>query len=325
MNRKGLIGALAIFFQSIACNAQPGPHDMAARTELNAIETLTLSDRQFLTGDASGRPTTIAGELRIAAGTGRLPVVILQHGSGGMGANIEMWAREFNAMGISTFALDGFTGRGLTVVYTNQALLGRLNFIVDVYRALNVLAKHPRVDPQRIALMGFSRGGQAALYASLTRFHKMWNSSGIEIAAYIALYPDCMTTYISDTDVADRPIRIFAGAQDDFAPAASCKRYVERLKAVERDVRLTEYPSAPHAFDNPQGSVPAAVLVGGQTVRHCVIREEPQGVLINTQTQQPFTYKDACVELDPHTGYDATATAAAIMSVKEFLKSMFKL
>ncbi len=94
---------------------------------------------------------------------------------------------------------------------------------------------------------------------------------------------------------------------------------------MERDVRLTEYPSAPHAFDNPQGSVPAAVLVGGQTVRHCVIREEPQGVLINTQTQQPFTYKDACVELDPHTGYDATATASAIMSVKEFLKSMFKL
>jgi hypothetical protein len=28
-----------------------------------------------------------------------------------MGPNIEYWAREFNVMGISTFALDGFTGR----------------------------------------------------------------------------------------------------------------------------------------------------------------------------------------------------------------------
>jgi hypothetical protein len=70
-------------------------------------------------------------------------------------------------MGISTFVIDGFSGRGLTAVGPNQALLGRLNFILDIYRALDILAKHPRVDPERIALMGFSRGGQAALYASL--------------------------------------------------------------------------------------------------------------------------------------------------------------
>ena len=109
-------------------------------------------------------------------------MVVLMHGSGGMGTNIEMWARTFNAMGVSTFALDGFTGRGLTQTSTNQALLGRLNFILDIYRGLDVLAKHPRVDPQRIVLMGFSRGGQAALYASLKRFHQLWNKSGIEFA-----------------------------------------------------------------------------------------------------------------------------------------------
>ena len=81
--------------------------------------------------------------------------------------------------------VDGFTGRGLTQVSTDQALLGRLNFILDIYRGLDALAKHPRVDPQRVALMGFSRGGQAALYASLKRFHKTWNKSGIEFAAYL--------------------------------------------------------------------------------------------------------------------------------------------
>jgi hypothetical protein len=35
-------------------------------------------------------------------------VVVLQHGSGGMGANIEMWSRELSAIGVSTLALDGF-------------------------------------------------------------------------------------------------------------------------------------------------------------------------------------------------------------------------
>jgi hypothetical protein len=55
-----------------------------------------------------------------------------------MNPNVEMWARELNAMGVSTFALDGFTGRGLTEVNTDQALLGRLNFVLDIYRALDV-------------------------------------------------------------------------------------------------------------------------------------------------------------------------------------------
>jgi predicted dienelactone hydrolase len=148
-----LAGGLAFSFASLAA-AETIMQGMAARTELHSIDTLTLSDAQFLTGDLNGKATTITGELRIA-NAGRLPVVLLQHGSGGMAANTEMWTREFNALGISTFALDGFTGRGLTSVGTNQALLGRLNFILDIYRALDLLAKHPRVDSQRIALMGF--------------------------------------------------------------------------------------------------------------------------------------------------------------------------
>src|ERR1043166_7499535 len=80
--------------------------DFAARTELLPIQTLTLTDQQFLTGDSNGKPTTIAGQFRIAQGSGRLPVVVLQHGSGGFASNIEYWSRQLNAEGISTFAID---------------------------------------------------------------------------------------------------------------------------------------------------------------------------------------------------------------------------
>ena len=125
----------------------------------------------------------------------------------------------------------------------------------------------------------------------------MWNRSGIEFAACIPFYPDCATTFVSDTDVADGPIRIFGGTRDDYNPIALCKAYVERLKAAGRDVQLTEYPDAPHAFDNPFGPVPAAVASNAQTVRHCVIREEPTGLLINASTRQGFTYKDPWLRL----------------------------
>src|SRR5262245_33597098 len=323
-----LVCIIALISFSLAASfaaADPALPDMAARTELISISTLTLSDTQFLTGDTNGKATTTSGQLRVARGSGRLPVVVLQHGSGGMGANVEMWAKEFNAMGVSTFALDGFTGRGLTQVSTNQALLGRLNFILDIYRGLDVLAKHPRVDSQRIALMGFSRGGQAALYASLKRFHQMWNKSGIEFAAYIPFYPDCATTFISDTDVADRPIRIFGGTADDYNPIALCKTYVERLKAAGRDVQLTEYPSAPHSFDNPLGAQPAAASPNSQSVRKCTIREEPVGMLVNAVTKELFTYQDACVERGPHVGYDPDATLQAKQAVTTFVRNVFKL
>jgi dienelactone hydrolase len=320
-----IIGA-GLLLIGIETNAQSMPKDAAARVEIYAIPTLTLSDQQFLTGDANGKPATVAGEFRIAQGSGRLPVVVLMHGSSGVGAAMEPWVHHFNAMGISTFVIDGFTGRGLTVVGPNQALLGRLNLIVDTYRALDILAKHPRVDPERIVLMGFSRGGQATLYASLDRFNKLWNKSGAQFAGYIPFYPDCSTTYATDTEVAARPIRIFHGTPDDYNPVASCKAYVARLQEAKRDVVLTEYPDSQHAFDaGLLGISTVTVSANAQTARNCHIKEGEGGTLMNADTQKPFGYSDACIELNPHVGGNPVTAEQAQKAVSEFLRVLFKL
>ena len=247
------------------------------------------------------------------------------HGSGGIGSNVGMWVGDFNEMGISTLVIDGFTGRGITATSTNQAQLGRLNFILDIYRALEILAKHPQVDVNRIALMGFSRGGQAVIYASLKRFHSMWNKSGVDFAAYLPFYPDCMTTYVDDTNISSSPIRIFGGTIDDYNPISKCKAYVDRLKLTARDVEVTEYPNAPHAFDSPLLPNHPIVAKDAQTVRNCAIREQPVGSLINAGSGQPFTYSDPCVERDPHVGFDPQATSQARSAVATILKATFKI
>jgi dienelactone hydrolase len=321
-----LSSVLGIGLAGSETQAQSIPKEVAARVELYAIPSLTLSDQQFLTGDANGTPVTVAGEFRLAQGTGRLPVVVLMHGSSGVGATTEAWVHQFNAMGISTFVIDGFTGRGLTAVGPNQALLGRLNLVLDIYRSLDILAHHPRVDPDRIVLMGFSRGGQAALYASLDRFNKLWNKSGAQFAGYIPFYPDCSTSYATDTEVANRPIRIFHGTPDDYNPVASCKAYVARLKDAKRDVMLTEYADSQHAFDaGLLGAHTVTVSTNAQTVRHCHIKEGEGGVLMNADTQTPFSYTDACVELNPHVGGNPAAAEAARKAVSDFLQALFKL
>jgi dienelactone hydrolase len=331
--QRGMQAAIAagimcagVLLAGCEADAQSMPKDVATRVELYAIPSLTISDQQFLTGDSNGTPVTVAAELRIAQGTERLPVVVLMHGSSGVGANTEPWVHQFNSMGISTFVIDGFSGRGLTVVGPNQALLGRLNLIVDIYRSLEILAKHPRVDPDRIVLMGFSRGGQAALYASLDRFNKLWNKSGVQFAGYIPFYPDCSTTYATDTEVSNRPIRIFHGTPDDYNPVASCKAYVARLQDAKRDVVLTEYPDSAHGFDiGLLGASTVMVSTNAQTARHCHIREGDGAVLFNADTQEPFGYKDACIELNPHVGGNPATAEEARKAVSDFLKALFKL
>jgi dienelactone hydrolase len=295
-----------------------------ARTELHAIPTLSLSDQQFLTGDKNGRPVTIAGVLRIPrTGTDRLPAGILLHGSGGIGGNVDRWSQELNGIGLATFVTDSFTARGIQSTSADQTLLGRLNMVLDAYRALGVLAAHPRIDPARVVLMGFSRGGQATLYASLKRFERMHGPEGATFAAYLPFYPPCFTTYIGDEEVSDKPIRIFHGAADDYVPVAPCRAYVERLRKAGRDVTLTEYPDAHHAFDNPL--IKVGLAPQSQTTRRCTMKEEPAGLIINAVTKQPFTMQDPCVERGPHVGYDAAATAAATQAVKEFFRTTLRL
>jgi dienelactone hydrolase len=313
-----LAAAQPAFAAKVSSNGAAGPG------ETILIQTLTLSDEQFLKGDSFARPTLISGNLRVAQGSGRLPLVILVHGSGGIEENITHWEKVFAGMGISTFAMDSFSGRGIVSTVSDQSQLGRLNMILDLYRSLGVLAADPRIDPARIAVMGFSRGGQATLYASLRRFHKMWNTSGIDPAAYIALYAPCVTTYIDDTEVSDHPIRIFHGKSDDWVEVAPCRAYVERLKRTAKDVQMTEFPNAWHAFDYPSLPARPAMVPYAQTT-HCVLKEEPVGVIVNTATQKPFTFADKCLGKGAHVAYSASATHGTEEALKTLLERVDRL
>jgi dienelactone hydrolase len=290
------------------------------RVEVHPIQSVTMSDQDFLNGRKDGKPVMLAGQLRIARpGTDRLPAVVLLHGSGGVGANLLDWENELNSAGIATFVLDAFTGRGIVSTSTNQALLGRLAMTYDAYRALEILEKHPRIDPRRIALMGFSRGGQGALYASAKRFQRMHGpASGQDFAAYVPFYASCGTRYVDDEELSRNPIRMFHGAADNYVPVAPCREYVQRLKAKGVDVALTEYPGAHHVFDGRPFKTPV-IAAKSQSTRNCPLAERQNGVVVNVKTGQAFTYADPCVELGPTIAYDETAHAAALKAVKQFL------
>ena len=305
--------------------AEESSRDLAGQIELRSFQSLTLTDQQFLTGDKNGLPVTIAGELRLPQATpGRVPVVIMLHGAGGLVASNELWSRILNAIGVATFAIDSHTGRNLGNIGANQGALGFFAYTLDAYRAQEMLAAHPRIDPGRIALMGTSRGGRGALYASLKRFRDTW-ASGRDFAAYILLYAACESpSVIGEEDVSDHPIRQFHGGSDDVVGIAPCRTFYERLRAKGKDARLTEFPEVSHLFDNP-AVPPGPFAVKIQSLRRCGVREEKPGALVNTATGRPFTWDDACVENSTHFGYNEAAMRTTHAAVRDLLRGVFNL
>jgi len=267
----------------------------------------------------------LAGSLRLPRpGSDRLPAVILIHGSGGISGYVTDWEQEFNEMGIATFVIDSFTGRGLTTLVFDQSLTGgRLTQLYDAYRGLETLEKHPRIDPSRIAVMGFSRGGQAALYSSVKRFQRLQGpTSGREFAAYIALYPTCIP-FRDDENVSANPIRIHHGGADDYVPVKWCRTYAQRIKAKGFDVEHTEYVCAQHVFDwkalRQQNRIEK-----GQTTRNCELREGDDARIINVSSGAPFTYSDSCVEYGVTIAYDEAGSTATRKAVKGVLSAVLK-
>ena len=200
------------------------------RMEMIPIQSVTLSTQQILAGETTGKPAVIAGQLRIPKlGTDKLPAIILVHGSGGLSASADQWAKELNGIGIAVLVLDSFAGRNITSTVTDQSQLDHLAMMVDAYRALDILAKHPRIDPARIAVIGFSKGAVAAVYSANQRFQNQFGA-GRTFAAHVGLYTPCNVAYRDDEKLTGKPIRMHHGIPDDWVPIQPCRDYVERLK-----------------------------------------------------------------------------------------------
>ena len=317
------LGALLATMLGVAIPAlaQPAPKDLPGRVEVLPLRSATPSGTEFLRG-VPGADASLAGELRLPPGpaTTRVPAVVLVHGSGGISGSTDLWARQLNEAGIAAFILDSFAGRGITSTVTDQDLLSSLAMMVDAYKALDLLAAHPRIRADRIAVMGLPKGAVAAVYSASSRFRGLYGNAQNRFAAHVGLYTPCNVRYEGDAQVAAVPIRLHHGVVDDYVPVAPCRDYVERLRAAGADATLTEYPNGQHSFDNP--TTPALVSVpNAQSTRNCRMQEGQNGVINLAGTNEPFVQKSSsCVAIGAHTGHDPADGAAVRANVQAFLK-----
>lgn len=295
----------------------------SAQEAVIEVQSLTLSDEDFLKGnDNAGTPVVLNGKLSGPQNNGKLPVVILLHGTDGPGSGaVWGWSRFLNSIGVTTLSLDSYTTRGLAHASSDQSRFGQFTQIYDAYRAADALAAHANIDGDRVALMGFSRGGNAALYSAMTRFQQAFGPSKARIVAHLPFYPACNFELVDELKVTAAPIREFHGADDDWTLAKHCRSYIERLAQSGSDAKMTEYKGALHAFDSPRNPARYADP-DNQTSRNCWRREE-DGKLLNAATGLPFSYADACVEFGPSSQYNDAAAMAAQTAVKSILDKVF--
>ena len=137
-------------------------------------------------------PATVSGELMLPANcTPPFPAIVLLHGSLGLSQIQTEYSRILGQKCYATFAVDSFTGRGVHSTVENQIAVTTESMVVDAYAALVLLQSHPLIDPKRIALAGWSKGGTATEHAMSNLVSEKLAPEAARFAAYVAFYPWC--------------------------------------------------------------------------------------------------------------------------------------
>lgn len=235
---------------------------------------------------------------RPAAGKQKRMATIHFHGGGFRGGSKESLAER-----IQPFAALGYVAIAAQYRLSTQA--GFPALIHDAKAAIRWVranAKTLGIDPQHIAVVGYSAGGYHALFtagtAKLPEFEGSGGNAGVSsaVAACLAYYPATnipatmlpapaderaknaanAATYIA---AGYPPTIVFHGMKDVTIPIESSQRLVQQLRDAKVPVEFHAFEGVPHAFDtNPEFAVASAQLADLFMDRH----------VINPRTYPPF-------------------------------------
>jgi dienelactone hydrolase len=228
---------------------------LMACTSLRSNETLRFAGLETPPRQFSGI-LTLPGSHK-----GAVPLVVLVHGTAGVDSRYAFHKPALLEAGIGTFEV-GFKKNVFTGASDRPPISP---FQPWAFGALKALRDHPLINPDRIAIMGFSLGGHLSVSVTSKKVVERWlGPDQPGFAAHLGFYPVCklLKKYFDASGVTGAPILILAGELDSWGDGETCAEFVGWLNEAHQGVvALTIYPHVHHGFDRKgswQGYAPYA-------------------------------------------------------------------
>jgi dienelactone hydrolase len=285
------------------------------------------SYNHIVDGTDNDEKVTVYGVLQIPETTkAQVGAIVFVHGSGGWRKKHELWLNVFAGMGIATFRLDGFKPRKVSSTVGSQTAVTSAMLTADAYNALTLLRTHPRIDKNRIGIMGCSKGGAVAMVSAWEPVRMAITKSELRFALHIAIYPFCYG--FESINMTGAPILTLIGEKDDWTPAEPCIECTRAINNAGYDARIIVYPEAYHSFDSA-AEVTFAQRALSMTKCRAIIK--PNGLAIETTSGLPMDNPDQlkkvwrkCAKRGVHYGMNKSAKERSIEDVKRFAAKLLK-
>lgn len=227
----------------------------------------------FETQDPQRGALRLSGMLWTPAGTPR-GAVVLVHGSGGWSDHREgHYGRALAAAGYLALAIDSFGTRGIRNTVEDQAQISALQMTRDAFAARRWLLARG-ADPQRTAVMGFSKGGTVALYAADRNFVR-GETERFQLA--IPFYPGC--GFRPRVPQPAAALFMALGDKDDYTGVKPCQDLADDFARAGGRVTVKVYAGAAHAFDGNPDQTRMIYIRNAENYLNCTVYVEEDGRL----------------------------------------------
>jgi dienelactone hydrolase len=179
---------------------------------------------------------------------GKRPGILVCHEWWGNNDYSRKRAEQLAGLGYVAFALDMY-GRDVLAKDAKEAAEKAGGFKKDrsLMRAramagLDILRRHPKVDAENLAAIGYCFGGTTAL--ELAR-------GGADLKGVVSFHGALDTPDPADAKRIRGKVLVLTGADDPVVPKEQVTAFEDEMKKANIDARVVSYPGAVHGFTNP--------------------------------------------------------------------------